>query len=345
MPKYEVTEQLSSAIRTVRLQNNIKATDVAREIGKTSAFISKLENGSLKTIKSEDLHNIVIFLSKDDDRLDDIFISLLSSANLNYTKKESEQEEWILNLDYFYRKFNIPVAYVNYVNEYMDSHNISVPTLTKYINKNSDLYDNPSLSDTLIHSSEKNHWYFNNGNSYIVMDVKDEDIDKILNKTKKVANYSLLLCIVFSLYKLTGIERTDASKKAKETLRSFNIYTIYEKNQKMSDYSRLNNMHSILDQRENEMLPIEDRKLYQKLFELVNFFAHFAEVYDNDYLIKKLSVFLSNAKADPVLLTAFMGIDLSKLKSVDYSIKKDFINQTNSLIDETSNMKDKRLID
>ena len=220
MPKYEVTEQLSSAIRTVRLQNNIKATDVAREIGKTSAFISKLENGSLKTIKSEDLHNIVIFLSKDDDRLDDIFISLLSSANLNYTKKESEQEEWILNLDYFYRKFNIPVAYVNYVNEYMDSHNISVPTLTKYINKNSDLYDNPSLSDTLIHSSEKNHWYFNNGNSYIVMDVKDEDIDKILNKTKKVANYSLLLCIVFSLYKLTGIERTDASKKAKETLMS-----------------------------------------------------------------------------------------------------------------------------
>lgn len=344
MPKYEVTEQLSSAIRTVRLQRSIKAIDVAKEIGKTSAYISQLENGSLKTIKSEDLYSIILFLSKDKDHLEETLVSLLSNANLNYSKEESEQEEWILNFDYFYRKFNIPSSYINYVKKFMDSNNITTKKLTDYINKNSDLHDDPSLPNELINSSEKNHWYFNNGNPFIIMSIKPNEIDNILKKEKKIANYSLLLCILISLYKITGVPKEIAYSTAKEELKSFNIYTIYEKNKMMSDYSKLDKMHTILDQRENELLPLEDRKLYQKLFELVDFFVHFAEIYDNKYLIEKLSVMLSNAQNDPVLLAGFIGIDLSKLESSDFSIKKEFVKETQLLAEKMSNKPDDRLI-
>ena len=57
MPRAIVTPSLSETIRSIRQQNKILANKVAAYVGKSPAYISKLENGDIKTIDT------VIFLS------------------------------------------------------------------------------------------------------------------------------------------------------------------------------------------------------------------------------------------------------------------------------------------
>ena len=52
MPRAIVTVGLGETIRNLRLQNKIQAKQLAAHIGKSPAFVSKLENGNIQSIDS-----------------------------------------------------------------------------------------------------------------------------------------------------------------------------------------------------------------------------------------------------------------------------------------------------
>ena len=47
MPRAIVTPELTETLRGIRLQNKIQAKNLAAHIGKSPAFISKLESGNI----------------------------------------------------------------------------------------------------------------------------------------------------------------------------------------------------------------------------------------------------------------------------------------------------------
>ena len=59
MPRAIVTPSLAETLRSIRLQNKIQAKQLASHIGKSPAFVSKLENGSIQTIDTEELNSIL----------------------------------------------------------------------------------------------------------------------------------------------------------------------------------------------------------------------------------------------------------------------------------------------
>lgn len=336
MPKYEVTSNMGAALKNLRIQKNIKAIDVARAINKTGAYISKLEKGVLNTIETKDLYKIIEFLSHDTEEIDETLSSLLKNTNLKFSKAESRKEEWILNLDYFYRHMPVPKEYSEYVANKLKELDISIEQLVMYINSNIDLYNDDTFSTELLDSSEKNHWYFNNGYSYIVVEVEPENIKHIIYDKNATSNYSLLLCILVSLFRLEKTPKDEAYEKAKERLHEYKILSLSEKTDIMNTYDNLEKMHTVLDQRNNKRLPEADRKLYTQLYDFTQRCCSFADIHDMNYVNNKLSMLLSNLIHDPILFMGFIGVDLSQLQDCDIQIKKDFVRAVQELVTEYS---------
>ena len=62
MPRAIVTPELAETLRGIRLQNKIQAKSLAAYIGKSPAFISKLESGNIQTIDTKELYSILQFI-------------------------------------------------------------------------------------------------------------------------------------------------------------------------------------------------------------------------------------------------------------------------------------------
>lgn len=336
MPRFIVTPEMGIALKNLRIQKNVKAIDVAKSISKTGAYISKLEKGVLNTIDENVLVNIIRNLSNSEEEFNENIKLLLTDSVLKYSKKEAENKEWRLNLDLFYRKIKVPESYHNLVKNKLNVLNVSISELTTYINSNSDLYQDEHFSNELLDQAEKNHWYFNNGDSFIVMHIEEETLEKVIFSNEISANYSILFCILMSLLRFEKLSHDDAYREAKKLLSDLKIQTLSDKEALMDSYDKLDEIHSILDQRNNTALPEEDLELLTTLYNFTNKINSFAQIQSVEYVNKKLSVMLDNLSTDPITFMGYIGVDLSKLKDCDFQIKKDFVAAIKDLIEEYS---------
>lgn len=336
MPKFVVTQNMGAALRNLRQKRNIKAIDVAKSIDKTGAYISKLEKGILNTIERDDFLNIVKTLSKNENEFNEAIELLLKDTSMEFSKEEADNEEWKMNVDLFYRKFSIPQEYLSIVRKKITDLNISIPELVSYINANSDLYSNEKFDKTLLDSSDKNRWIFNNGNSFIVVEVTEDDLESVIYKDGVATNYSMLLCILVSLFRLEKYSHDEAYKEAHKILSDLKIQTLTEKEAIMKAYDKKNEMHTVLDQRENSELPEEDRKLLTFLYSFTKRVNSFAQMHDVEYVNKRMSTMTDNLKNDPILFMGYIGINLEKLKDCDFQIKKEFVKAVKDLVEEYS---------
>ena len=91
MPRAIVTPSLVETLRSIRLQNKIQAKQLALHIGKSPAYVSKLENGSIQTIDTEELNSILQFISGQEAPVE-LAEQIYKSLKLKYTAKEIEEQ-------------------------------------------------------------------------------------------------------------------------------------------------------------------------------------------------------------------------------------------------------------
>ncbi|WP_418752459.1 helix-turn-helix domain-containing protein [Frisingicoccus sp.] len=336
MPKFNVTQNMGAALRNLRIRQNVKAIDVAKAINKTGAYISKLEKGTLNTISEEDLITIINTLSTTQEDFYKNIELLLSDTSMEYSEEESQNEEWKLNLELFYQRFSVPEEYITIAKKKMNELSISIKELTDYINSNFDLYNDERLSKEDLDNAEKNHWYFNNGTSFIVVHMDESDIYKVLNGKDISTNYSMLLCILVSLLRLEKTPYNEAYSIARKTLADLKILTLSEKEAIMQAYDQRDKMHSIIDQRNNENLPEADRKLLNSLYTFIEKTNSFAQIHSINYVNERMDSMIENLTNDPILFMGYIGVDLSKLKDCDIKLKREFVNAIKELINEYS---------
>ena len=65
MPRAIVTPELAETLRSIRLQNKVQAKNLAAHIQKSAPYISKLENGNIQTIDTEELYKILQYISNE----------------------------------------------------------------------------------------------------------------------------------------------------------------------------------------------------------------------------------------------------------------------------------------
>ena len=335
MPKYTVTKNMGSALRNLRQFRKVKAVDLAKAINKTGAYISKLEKGELNTIDCDDFITIIREMSKSEEEFNEAIDTLLKDTSMEFSEEEKHNEEWKLNLDYFYRVLPIKEEYRILVKSKMDGLHISSTELSNYINENFDIYNDQTLDKEFLDKAPRNQWIFNNKEPYVLMEISSDEIDDILKEKDKTSCYGDMFCILMSLYRLEKLDKDKAYFQAHNDLADMQILTLRDTEEIMQAYGEEQKMYDLLSQRNNDNLPIENRKLLAALNDFVQHIYSFSVININ-YVNDKVAMLNSLLKEDPVMTLKLIGTDILPLKDKPTELKKEFFKALDDLIQEYS---------
>jgi len=327
MPKVKLTEELSNALKNTRNDKNIKAADLAKEIGKSLAFISKLENNVAEQVDLPVLVAIFKFLIGEEFM--DFINPLLEKATIELTPEEIKKQEWVNIFDLEYRKIPIPTSLVEFINTELERLSLTPDQVILEMNKNEELTDKDMLGQN------KNSLIFSKGKetsdsySYIIFELEDSFLTKILSTEKTTINYITMEGILRTIYKIEGLSVDDAHNRTVAALNKNKFYSLSEKKKLL----RLNKRKEDMD----DVLTDFDKANRQTVNSILKNIMMLSE-WDIDYTNKKLKNLDDSFSIDPPFIMAVIGSNFFKLKDVKKETKKLFLSELDKLIDKFSNI-------
>lgn len=326
MPKVKLTEELSNALKNTRNDKNIKAADLAKEIGKSLAFISKLENKGAEHVELGILIAIFKFLIGEEE-FKDFINPLLEKATIELTPEEIEKQEWVKIFDLEYRRIPIPTSLVEFINCELEKFSQTPEQVILEMNKNDELTEKDMLGqnkNSLIFTKNKED---SDSYSYIIFELEDSFLTKILNGEKKTINYITMEGIMRTIYKIEGFSIDDAHNKAVSALNDNKFYSLYEKKKLLRKNKRQEDMDAVLTDFDKA-----NRKTVNSILKNIMMLSD----WNIDYANKKLKNLDNSFKIDPPFILAIIGSEFFKLKNAKKETKKIFLSELTTLIDKFS---------
>ena len=331
-----MTKELADKIKELRLINKIKAIDLAEHLKKSSAYITKLENGDIKTLEYDELLTIFHFLSKNDDDIGKI----IDKLTLEVDPKELEDQTWFINFDTVERKIPIPTDLIDYMNKKISDLGLTVSYVVEYVNKNEDLLDIISEYNIDVNLFECNLWHTKYINdkpiTFIIMKLDLEEIKRILKKKVDTTTYVTIQAVLYNLFRLEhGLDNPlpeeinrKYHEKVIETLNSFKFYSSIEKSKVLENAVTKQEFDSLLSE-----FDLTNQKLINELLGHLSFLSNFNVKYTNT----KLSLLNRNFKWDPGYILAIASLPFCELENISKSLKSNLLNDIRILIDEYKN--------
>ncbi|MBQ9197917.1 MAG: helix-turn-helix transcriptional regulator [Clostridia bacterium] len=331
MPKVVVDKKLSDTLKAMRLERSIQAKELAEKWGKTASYISKLENGIVKSIDYQELIKCLrIIVGKNSDEYID---ELVKTVNYKFSASEIDELLWMDNFDMVFRRIPIPTDYVSCINNMMIENGITVTQLVDQINTN-------EFMPKQLRENEKiptNIWMHDSGGTYIKMSVDYNAMENMLSREKKKQNYVFLLATTLYLFRLidyasietyaiTSDQYSELKKKATEYLETYKIYTSFRKQAVISQANSSREIEEKLSQHDKDNL-----KIVRDVYEGIAFFSDF-DVASANILLKQ---FNANMQWDSPFIMEIAGMPFSELGNCSHRIKQDIINQIRKILDDT----------
>lgn len=333
MAKIMVTRELAETLKSLRIQNNIKATDLAMHLGKSPAYISKLEKGQIQTLKDDEFQKILEYILDDISNSNEIAETLFSSLKYKYSDEEIDQQLWFLNFDTIVRMIPIPDELIDEINQLIFDHNISRKDLLTLINKNQFLTDQ-EISDERI---PYNEWYEDeNKGSCIKIKFEESVFNDLLDKKINVAPYIYPYTILYyffviicdkTLDEMTNEDCNSFQNNATRILNKHKFYSIMERDKLLSSKQNETEKEEILNSFDRD-----NSKIINEILSEFKFLADANIVVTND----RLKLFLDNLHFDVGFMLKIISLDYNKLNEVDIENKKSFISEVEKLIDKYS---------
>lgn len=329
-----VTKELSEKIKELRLINKVKAIDVAEHIEKSPAYVSKLENGDIKTINYDELLKILTFISKSPEDLEN-FIDKLS---LKLTPDERKEMIWLLNFDTVERSLPIPGNLIDYLNDKLSALGVDIPELVDYVNRNESITDIIEKHNIDTSKYKSNYWYPYDcddklAESFIIMRLIPNEIAALLEKKIDTTNYVTIESLLFNLLRLEYGKENPISKEKNNELRnettkilnSFKFYNSIEKNKLLKASTTKQELEALLSD-----FDIENRKLVNEFLEYISFLSDWNVKYTNE----KMSLLNKNLDWDASYILTLASLPYFEIGGISKSLKSNLLNDIKELIEE-----------
>ena len=341
MPRAVVTPSLAETLRAIRLQNKIPAKQLAAHIRKSPAFISKLENGNIQTIDTEELYSILQFISGEESPIE-LAEQIYKSLQVKYTNKEIEDQLWFVNYDTVKCLLPIPGSIIDEFNSRIEQLGISRQYLALRINANEALSEKERNDSTI----PINQWYHPENREGNVQNIKilfSEDwLCKILDKEIDVAPYVFIFCILFYLLKIekcndviaiTDDQNRELMQETTNILCSHRFYSVFEKNRLIAERE---SQEEILD-----VLNSFDRDNFDILSDIIAGF-HVASEQNIKSTNEQLRAFQVNMHWDLGFMLRIISLHYSRLERTSFSNKKKLLQEIEALVDRYSELTDEQ---
>lgn len=336
MAKIDIPPELGQRLREYRLKSGIRGKAVAQYIGKTPAYISKLEKGDFKSIDEEALHKIVNYITGDENGFERFIDDFLASASEDDIQSQLD----IMRFDMLERVLPVSESLVDYINAQIHELGIDVQYLVDYINKNDD-YDESFLERHGLDSStiQYNYFYSLSGEqsemddpkTFILYRLSAVNVRSILTRRTTVSPHFIIFALVYNLLKLKNggaqpeAEQWRLKSEASGILTENKFYTIFDRSRAFSASTQPSDYIDFLNSYDKEVYSRID-----EIFDQIEYLANYNVVYANE----KLEGIAKNMNEDASFALSFMSLPVSKLSMLSVSQKKRFLEITSTLIDD-----------
>lgn len=338
--KLYIDSDFGHQLKDFRTQYKVKAKDVAVYMGKSAAYISKLEKGEIHHIDREEFVKMTNYISQSEKGYE-LFCERIIGT-MDY--EDLDQSTLVNNFDWNERTLPVPDGYCEYVQRKISELNIEILELANYINKNDDL-DEEFIREQNIDliSVEKNVWIpYKEADSnniirnYIVVEISEQEIKDIIRKEVKKATYLYLYVILYHVFKwqeakkqlvLNDSVRTNIKRKTTNKLNEFKIYTLSDKTKALSQAHNETEAVQVLN-----AFDIKNQELVRKLLTGIYYLSE----QDVEYANEKLEGIIKNLERTPSFSLAYMALPLEKILDAPYNVKREFLDSVIELIEKCS---------
>lgn len=340
--RLHIDEEFGLQLKDFRNQYQIKAKDVAAYMGKSAAYISKLEKGEIRQIDKDEFVKMVNYISSSKNGYQLFCERIIGTMNPDALERSTIAN----NFDWVERILPIPEEYSYYIKKKAIENSVSFDELADYINKNDDL-DIEFLQEHKIDlaSAEKNVWmpyYEADSNAirrnYIIAKISGKEIEDIVERRVTKTTYLYLYIILYHIYKVQELNkhlileestRTNIKRKTNNKLNELKIYTLSDKANAISQANNEMELKTVLNS--------FDLKNQELMNELIRGIYYLSEQ-DVEYTNKKLEGIIANLKKEPSFSLAYMALPLDKIFELQPKVKRDFLNSVNELIEKSTNV-------
>lgn len=348
MAQVEVTVKLAETIRRMRLENKQKAKDLAVLLGKSSAYITKLEKREILNVSEKDFATILSFLTEEKPSDEKMIEKVYEALRKNYSDEEIDDQIWFVNYDTIERKIPVPPLLVDEINEKMAANKITREYLLERVNANESLSEKENLSS----NTPVNVWYAPNrraneteeaqGRQKIKIDMDIELMSGVLDKKIDSINYTYMLALVFYLLKIelyadrksTSYEQDVAlMSQATDLLDRHQFYSTISKNRQMTNAAYKEENLQLLDEFDRENIKVVNDILKK---------IRLASKSDSRRANSCLISFSENLDWDLGFMLKVVEMEFNLLEDLSYSNKKQLLEKIEKLIAEYKYLPDEQ---
>lgn len=336
MAKVIVTKELAEVLKNLRIQNSIKANELASYLEKSPAYITKLEKGDIQTLKEDEFKKILNFILKNNSDINMILENVYNILKFKYSDEEIQQQLWFMNFDLAVRKIPVPASLVDEINDIITKNNILPNDLLVLINQNYFIYKEDRDNNNIPY----NTWFNDkDNNSCIKISLSEDLFNSFLQKKEKKIEYIYPYSILYYIFVLksnkaiesiSDQEKMEFFDEATKILNKHKFYSIVERNRIISDKKTESEIEEILS-----TFDINNKKIINGIISQFKFLAD----YDISITNTRLNKFFENLEFDAGLMLKIISLNYSKLNGISVDKKKSFISEVEDLIEKYSNEK------
>ncbi len=341
--KIKFSESIGLQLKEFRTTYQVKNKDIADMLGKSPAYITKLEKGQIQQIDKSELVKITNFITQSDDGYYMFCEKIAERADA----KELEHDIWLLNFDLVDRIIPVNSGLVNDIKQRMEDLEITSEDLASYINQNEDLSFEFLLEHKIDPNQiEKNVWVpykeadsLECSHSLIFLEVKKERIQSFIEGNIQKCEYIFPFAIIYHLLKFSHKKQgeilddklSDSCKiEAEEILLKYKFYSLAVQARYSAQSSSEEEYIKILNE-----FDVDNMKYISTILGAISFLSK----YDISYTNEKLKSIVENMEeCDPSFVLAYMSLSLVAIRDLQSSIKRNFLQDVSGLIKEYSEM-------
>lgn len=340
MIKFEVTPELAETIKMLRVQHKVSAKTVADYIRKSPSYMSKLEQGDIKTIDEPELTSIFLFITGYSTDLpgfmSSYFPKLYESVALNRSEETLDNQLWLMDYDSVLRMIPVPGVLVDDLNKRIQAlAPFTIDALCARINSNEGIFPLITNED----ENPFNEWHRvedGDGGFYLFIKIRIEPtlIHRLLAKEETIANLVTLLTIVFYILKTEQYGmRTELDDKENEEL-------MLRARKYLASYQVMSIRDQLWLQQQNKEDPEDltfDKKGHLLIVDIIKYFQAFLKAdipQGHDYLER----IKNNLAWDTGYMISYMSLPFFKLTGMNYATRSQMLSEIKSVVQKYTNM-------
>ncbi len=331
--KFSVTPELALLLKTMRAQGGISAKDLAERVGKSPSYVSKLENGEVKSIRSDLLAQALSCVSGGGDFFDDVLPAALRSLRSFMEPGRLTSQVWLLQFDVVERRVTVPAGMAADMEGHLAEAGSSVAELVRFTNRNVDSELSASFPANEIVLVD----YEGTPRLTVRVHVDERAVERALRGERDALSYLDVLDLSFSMFRLAMFPETEGKlppDQAVAVLRCTASYIDQWGLRCLTGFNRVIASDEFIARQ--EPLARTEPRIVQRISAVLEE----ASRHDSISTTNRLNAFYETLEWDPAFALKLVSIPFSDLGEMSFRAKSRLLQDIQELVERYDRLPD-----